>query len=206
MNYGYVRVSTEGQHEARQIDAMEKAGVLRENLFIDKASGKDFERTAYVKMIRRLKRGDTVFVQSIDRLGRNYEMIIEEWNAITKKIGADIVIMDMPILDTRNGKDLIGTLISDIVLQLLSYVAQTEREHIKERQRQGIEAARKRGVRFGRPLKPLPENFWEAVDALKAGKMNLSQAAELCGMPTSSFRDRMKKESGNLNEVERACV
>lgn len=143
MEYGYIRVSSKDQNEARQVDAMRRAGIDDTNMFVDKASGKDFDRVQYVKMIRTLRKNDVVFVKSIDRLGRNYQQIINEWNAITKKIGADIVVIDMPLLDTRQGKDLLGTLISDIVLQLLSYVSETERNNIKQRQAEGIAAAEK---------------------------------------------------------------
>lgn len=188
--YGYIRVSSRDQNEDRQVDAMRKAGIPDKNLFIDKASGKDFDRQQYVRMIRRLKRNDVVFVLSIDRLGRNYQAIIDEWNAITKKIGADIVVMDMPILDTRQGKDLIGTLISDIVLQLLSYVAQTERENIKKRQAEGIAAAKARGVRFGRPPRPLPENFEDVKERFIRGEIRCNDVTELLGMPISTFRYR----------------
>ena len=190
MNYGYVRVSSKDQNEARQIDCMKKNGISIENIFIDKASGKDFDRTNYVKMIYTLKQGDVVFVESIDRLGRNYEMIISEWNAIVKKIGADIVVIDMPILDTRNGKDLVGTLISDIVLQLLSYVAQTEREHIKTRQAEGIAAAKARGVKFGRPQMQIPEIFYKLHEDWRNGKISMRDAAKQCDMPIGSFYSR----------------
>lgn len=196
-NYGYVRVSSKDQNEARQIDAMEKAGIPKDHLFVDKASGKDFDRKQYVKMIYTLREGDVLFVQAVDRLGRNYEAILNEWNAITKKIGADIVVLDMPILDTRKEKSLTGTLVFGIVLQLLSYVAQTEREHIKERQRQGIEAARKRGVHLGRQGRPLPENFFESVRLWESGEITQQKAAEMCGMPNSSFRYRLKALRGD---------
>lgn len=190
MEYGYVRVSSKDQNEARQIDAMRRAGIDDINMFIDKASGKDFDRVQYVKMIRTLRKNDVVFVKSIDRLGRNYQQIINEWNAITKKIGADIVVIDMPLLDTRQGKDLLGTLISDIVLQLLSYVSETERNNIKQRQAEGIAAAKARGVKFGRPPSDLPDNFEEVCRMWKAGEITGMAAAKKCNMPMSTFRYR----------------
>lgn len=190
MEYGYIRVSSKDQNEARQIDAMRRAGIDDANMFIDKASGKDFDRVQYVKMIRALRKNDVVFVKSIDRLGRNYQQIINEWNAITKKIGADIVVLDMPLLDTRQGKDLLGTLISDIVLQLLSYVSETERNNIKQRQAEGIAAAKARGVKFGRPPSDLPDNFEEVCRMWKSGEITGMAAAEKCNMPMSTFRYR----------------
>ncbi|MCC8079238.1 MAG: recombinase family protein [Oscillospiraceae bacterium] len=188
--YGYIRVSSKDQNENRQIDAMRQAGIADENMFIDKASGKDFEREQYIRMVQRLQPRDVVFVQSIDRLGRNYEAIIEEWNALTKKARVDIVILDMPLLDTRKGKNLTGTLISDIVLQLLSYVAQTERENIKKRQAEGIAAARARNVKFGRPPKDLPPNFAEIYVLWQSGEITGLAAADACGMAMSTFRYR----------------
>lgn len=190
MEYGYIRVSSKDQNEARQADAMRRAGIDDTNMFVDKASGKDFDRVQYVKMIRTLRKNDVVFVKSIDRLGRNYQQIINEWNAITKKIGADIVVIDMPLLDTRQGKDLLGTLISDIVLQLLSYVSETERNNIKQRQAEGIAAAKARGVKFGRPASDLPDNFEEVCRMWKAGEITGIAAAEKCNMPMSTFRYR----------------
>lgn len=200
MIYGYIRVSSKDQNEARQIDAMLKAGIPEENLFIDKASGKDFDRLQYVKMIRMLRKGDVVFVQSIDRLGRNYTAIIDEWNAIVKKIKADIVVLDMPILDTRNGKDLMGTLISDIVLQLLSYVAQTEREKIKTRQAEGIAAAKARGVRFGRPRSDMPENFFTICERYERKELTLKQVSEALNIPVSTFRYRKETDFDNARK------
>lgn len=190
MEYGYIRVSSKDQNEARQVDAMRRAGIDDTNMFVDKASGKDFDRVQYVKMIRTLRKNDVVFVKSIDRLGRNYQQIINEWNAITKKIGADIVVIDMPLLDTRQGKDLLGTLISDIVLQLLSYVSETERNNIKQRQAEGIAAAKARGVKFGRPASDLPDNSEEVCRMWKAGEITGIAAAEKCNMPMSTFRYR----------------
>ena len=188
--YGYIRVSSKDQNEDRQIDAIAKAGVPEDRIFIDKQSGKDFDRIQYVRMIRTLKRNDVLYVKSIDRLGRNYEAIIDEWNAITKKIGADIVVLDMPLLDTRKGKDLMGTFIADLVLQILSFVAETERRNIKQRQAEGIAAAKARGVRFGRPSGPMPENFETICEKWKAGEITGIAAAKECCMPVSTFRYR----------------
>lgn len=197
-NYGYIRVSSKEQNEDRQVIAMTAEGLKPEELYIDKESGKDFDRTMYQKMLRKLKEGDVVYVQSIDRFGRNYEAIIEEWNRITKKKKACIKVLDMPLLDTSRDRDLTGKLIADIVLQLFSYVAQTEREHIKERQRQGIEAARKRGVHLGRTARPLPDNFNECVKLWKSGEITQSEAAIMCGMPNASFRYRLKDYKGGV--------
>lgn len=159
MEYGYARVYTKEQNEQRQIVALEEFGLDRKHIFTDKQSGKDFERTNYRKLVRRLKEGDTLVVKSIDRLGRNYEEILEQWRSIAKDKGAAIVVLDMPLLDTRRNRDLTGTLIADIVLQLLSYVAQTEREFIRQRQAEGIAVAKAQGVRFGRPPLEKPEDF-----------------------------------------------
>lgn len=159
--YGYIRVSSRDQNEDRQVIALLNAGVESDNLFLDKQSGKDFNRKNYKKLVRKLKKDDVLIVKSIDRLGRNYEEILEQWRLITKTKCANIVVLDMPLLDTRSSRDLIGTLIADIVLQLLSYVAQTEREFIKQRQAEGIAAAKSRGVKFGRPKKEIPNDFIE---------------------------------------------
>ena len=161
--YGYVRVSSTDQNEERQISALREKQILQKNIYKDKQSGKDFERPQYKKMLKRLKAGDLLYILSIDRLGRNYKEIQNQWRILTKEIGVDICVIDMPLLDTRNGKDLMGTFIADLVLQILSFVAQSERENIRKRQAQGIAAAKKRGVRFGRPEKPIPEGFAETV-------------------------------------------
>ncbi len=161
--YGYVRVSSTDQNEERQISALREKQILQKNIYKDKQSGKDFERPQYKKMLKRLKAGDLLYILSIDRLGRNYKEIQNQWRILTKEIGVDICVIDMPLLDTRNGKDLMGTFIADLVLQILSFVAQSERENIRKRQSQGIAAAKKRGVRFGRPEKPIPEGFAETV-------------------------------------------
>ena len=159
MTYAYVRVSTHEQNEARQLIALREAAVPEQNIFMDKQSGKDFNRPAYRRMMKKLRSGDLLIIKSIDRLGRNYEEILEQWRMITKEKQADIRVLDMPLLDTSIHRDLTGTLIADIVLQLLSYVAQNERENIRQRQAEGIAAAKARGVKLGRPSRPLPDNF-----------------------------------------------
>ena len=188
--YGYVRVSTCAQHEDRQLAALQPLAIAEKNLFIDKQSGKDFARPQYGRMVRRLKRGDILYIKSIDRLGRNYAEILEQWRLLTKKKGVDIVVLDMPLLDTRRGKDLMGTFLSDIVLQVLSFVAENERTNIRQRQAEGIAAAKARGVRFGRPPSPLPENFHEAYQSWKSGRITGTAAAKSCGMPLATFRYR----------------
>lgn len=187
--YGYVRVSTQEQNEARQLAAMQKFGVAQENIIVEKISGKDFHRPRYQRLVKALQPGDVLVVKSIDRLGRNYNEILEQWGAITKKQKAAIVVLDMPLLDTRQGRDLTGTLIADIVLQLLSYVAQTERENIRERQAEGIAAAKASGVRFGAPRRDLPDNFEGLRRAWRGGQITLRAAAAACGIPKSTFRD-----------------
>ena len=190
ITYGYVRVSTQEQNETRQLAAMRGFGVEGKNIVVEKMSGKDFRRPRYRKLVKALQPGDVLVVKSIDRLGRNYDEILEQWGVITKKRKAAIVVLDMPLLDTRQGRDLTGTLIADIVLQLLSYVAQTERENIRQRQAEGIAAAKARGVRFGPPPKPLPENYRSAYQRWKAGAITGIAAAKECGMPLSTFRYR----------------
>ena len=187
--YGYVRVSTREQNEGRQIIAMKEFGVAAEHIVLDKQSGKDFDRPGYRRLMRKLKAGDTLVIKSIDRLGRNYEEILEQWRLLTKEKLASIVVLDMPLLDTRQGRDLTGTLIADIVLQLLSYVAQTERENIRQRQAEGIAEAKAKGVRFGPPCHPLPDSFEELRQAWRNKRMTLRAAAEACGIPKSTFRD-----------------
>lgn len=187
--YGYVRVSTQVQNEARQLDAMRDFGILDEDIVIEKQSGKDFNRSRYQRLVKRLRPEDVLVVKSIDRLGRNYDEILEQWGIITKKQQAAIVVLDMPLLDTRQGRDLTGTLIADIVLQLLSYVAQTERESIRQRQSEGIAAAKARGVRFGRQYRILPDGFEELRRKWREQKITLREAAEACGIPKSTFRD-----------------
>ena len=187
--YGYVRVSTQEQNEARQLAAMQEFGVAEKNIIIEKLSGKDFNRPCYQRLVRVLQPGDVLVVKSIDRLGRNYDEILEQWSVITKKRKAAIVVLDMPLLDTRQGRDLTGTLIADIVLQLLSYVAQTERENIRQRQAEGIAEAKAKGVRFGPPCHTLPDSFEELRQAWRDRRMTLRAAAEACGIPKTTFRD-----------------
>lgn len=190
MTYGYVRVSTKEQNEDRQLVALREIGVQDKNIYIDKQSGKDFDRPQYKRLLRRMKKDDLLYVKSIDRLGRNYEEIQNQWRILTKEKGIDIVVLDMPLLDTRRGKDLMGTFLSDIVLQVLSFVAENERTNIKQRQAEGIAAARARGVRFGRPPRPLPEDFHSAYQRWRAGEITGTAAAKECGMPLSTFRYR----------------
>ena len=159
VKYGYVRVSTKDQNENRQLEAMKQLEILKKNIYVEKISGKDFDRPIYQKLVKKLRPDDLLYIKSIDRLGRNYEEILEQWRILTKEKKVDIVVLDMPLLDTRRGKDLIGTFLSDIVLQVLSFVAENERSNIKQRQAEGIAIAKARGVRFGRPPKPLPSNF-----------------------------------------------
>lgn len=189
-SYGYIRVSSTDQNEDRQLIALQENAVPEENIYMDKLSGKDFNRPQYQKLVKRLKAGDLLYVLSIDRLGRNYEEIQNQWRVLTKEVGIDICVIDMPLLDTRNGKDLLGTFIADLVLQILSFVAQSERENIRKRQEQGIAAAKAKGVRFGRPPKPLPDRYHEVYQRWKAGAITSSMAAKECGMPLSTFRYR----------------
>ena len=157
-------------------------------MFVDRQSGKDFLRPEYQRMVRKLKKDDLLYVKSIDRLGRNYGEILEQWRVLTKERGIDIVVLDMPLLDTRRGKDLMGTFLSDIVLQVLSFVAENERTNIRQRQAEGIAAAKARGVRFGRPPRPLPDNYHSAYRRWKAGTITGTAAAKECGIPLSTFR------------------
>ena len=189
-NYGYIRVSSYDQNEDRQLIAMRKMEILPKNLYVDKQSGKDFKRPQYQKMLRRLKANDLLFIKSIDRLGRNYTEILEQWRYLTKIKKIDIVVLDMPLLDTRIGKDLMGTFLSDIVLQVLSFVAENERINIRQRQAEGIAAAKAKGIRFGRPPKPLPDGFHAAYQKWKAGKITGITAAKECNMPLTTFRYR----------------
>ncbi len=192
MIYGYIRVSSHDQNEDRQLIALREMDVPEKNIYIDKQSGKDFNRPSYKRMLRKLKKDDLLYIKSIDRLGRNYEEIQNQWRILTKDKGVDIVVLDMPLLDTRCGKNLMGTFLSDIVLQVLSFVAENERANIHQRQAEGIAAAKARGVRFGRPLNPLPENFHEAYQHWKSGKCSCTAAAKECGLPLSTFRDKAK--------------
>lgn len=188
--YGYVRVSSKDQNEDRQMIALREVGVPEKNIFVDKQSGKDFNRPKYKRLLKRLRTDDLLYIKSIDRLGRNYEEIQNQWRILTKDKKVDIVVLDMPLLDTRRGKDLMGTFLSDIVLQVLSFVAENERSNIKQRQAEGIAAAKARGVRFGRPPATLPENFHQVYQQWKSGKITGLEAAKMCGMPMSTFRYR----------------
>ena len=188
--YGYVRVSTKEQNEDRQLIALHDVHVMQKNIYMDKQSGKEFNRPQYKKLLKKLRPGDLLYIKSIDRLGRNYEEIQNQWRIITKEKSADIYVIDMPLLDTRRGKDLLGTFISDLVLQLLSFVAENERTNIKQRQAEGIAAAKAKGIRFGRPPKPLPDNFHGAYQRWKQGEITGTAAAKECRMPLSTFRYR----------------
>ncbi len=191
--YGYVRVSSVEQNEDRQLLAMEKAGVAAGNIFMDKQSGKDFRRSDYERMVSKLQKGDLIYIVSIDRLGRNYAEIQNQWRMLTKEIGIDICVLDMPLLDTRNGKDLMGTFIADLVLQILSFVAENERENIRKRQEQGIAAAKKRGVRFERPETLVPNNFGEIVKKWENGQINFGEAIQECNMSQATFYRRLRE-------------
>ena len=190
--YGYVRVSSMDQNEDRQLIEMERQGVEKEKIYVDKQSGKNFERPQYRKLVRKLKKGDLLFVLSIDRLGRNYKDVQEHWRILTKEIGVDIVVIDMPLLDTRKGKDLMGTFIADLVLQILSFVAESERENIRKRQAEGIAAAKARGVRFGRPKRKIPKDFDTILSDLEKKQITTSEAIERCGFSESTFRRKRK--------------
>lgn len=199
--YGYIRVSSRDQNEDRQLLAIQELSVAQENIFIDKQSGKDFQRPQYKKMVRKLKKDDLLYIKSIDRLGRNYAEILEQWRILTKGKGIDIVVLDMPLLDTRRGKDLMGTFLSDIVLQVLSFVAENERENIRQRQAEGIAAAKARGVRFGRPMKELPDNFEALVQAWEREQIPLARILDLCQISQSTFYRRMRahrEEKGKI--------
>jgi len=188
--YGYIRVSTKEQNEDRQLIALREMSIPEDKIFMDRQSGKDFDRPQYKRMVRRMKKDDLLYIKSIDRLGRNYEEIQNQWRILTKEKGIDIVVLDMPLLDTRRGKDLMGTFLSDIVLQVLSFVAENERTNIRQRQAEGIAAAKAKGVRFGRPPRPLPENYHSAYQRWKAGAISGTAAARECKMPLSTFRYR----------------
>ena len=191
--FGYVRVSSTDQNENRQMDALKEHNVELKNIYMDKQSGKDFERPQYKKLVRRMKNGDILYIMSIDRLGRNYAEIQNQWRILTKEKGVDICVIDMPLLDTRNGKDLMGTFIADIVLQILSFVAQSERESIRKRQAQGIAAAKARGVKFGRPEKPIPKDFPRFVHLWEKKEVPLSEILEKCNMSEATFYRRLRE-------------
>lgn len=196
--YGYIRVSSNDQNEARQLVQLQDIGITQDNIYIDKQSGKDFERPEYKKMLASMKANDILFILSIDRLGRNYEEIQNQWRILTKEIGVDICVLDMPLLDTRNGKDLMGTFIADIVLQILSFVSETERDNIRNRQRQGIDAAKSRGVQFGRPRIKEGSAFKNIVKKVNDHELSVSEAAKQANMSRSTFYRHMKEYSSNV--------
>jgi len=191
--YAYVRVSSQEQNEDRQIIAMTDIGIRKENIYIDKQSGKDFERPRYKQLMKKIREGDTLYIKSIDRLGRNYEEIQNQWRIITKEKRVDIVVIDMPLLDTRKDKNLLGTFISDLVLQLLSFVAENERINIRQRQAEGIAAAKKRGVRFGRPCKEVPSDFHVLIDKWKKKELTITEITKTYGMSESTFYRRLRE-------------
>ena len=191
--YGYVRVSSIDQNEDRQLLALEENGVKSDNIFVDKVSGKDFNRPKYLQLADTLQEGDLLYIKSIDRLGRNYDEILDQWRILTKEKGVDIVVLDMPILDTRQYKDLLGTFISDLVLQVLSFVAQSERENLRTRQAEGIAVAQKKGVKFGRPQKPLPSNFGALVSKWEKREINMSEVLQVCNISRSAFYAKMRE-------------
>lgn len=191
--FGYCRVSSVAQHEDRQLIAMMELGIPEKNIYVDKQSGKDFNRPQYQKLLRKIGENSVIYIKSIDRLGRNYTEIQEQWRIITKEKKADIVVLDMPLLDTRRGKDLMGTFLSDIVLALLSYVADNERVNIRQRQAEGIAAAKAKGIRFGRPPLPLPDNFYTVYDEWQAKKISLTEASKKCGLPKGTFYSKARR-------------
>ncbi len=191
--YGYMRVSSKEQNEDRQRIALTEMGVPEKNIYMDKQSGKNFERKQYKRLLRKLNENSVLYIKSIDRLGRNYSELNEQWRVITKEKKADIVVIDMPLLDTRREKNLLGTFISDVVLALLSYVAENERTNIRQRQAEGIAAAKARGVKFGRPPLPIPENFYPMHKAWRAGKITIEEAAKACNMCAKTFYSKAVK-------------
>ena len=193
ITYGYFRVSSADQNEDRQTLAMSELAIPPERIFTDKQSGQDFKRPAYQSLMKKLKQGDLLYITSIDRLGRNYDEIQNQWRVLTKERGADIAVIDMPILDTRNGKDLMGAFLADTVLAVLSFVAQNERETIRKRQSEGIKAARARGVHLGRPIKRPPENFGKLVKLWESGKISFSEILEQTGFKQSTFYNRLRE-------------
>ena len=201
MVYGYVRVSSREQNEDRQMLALNEREVPEKNIYIDKQSGKGFKRPMYNRMLKKLREDDLIYVKSIDRLGRNYEEILEQWRILTKEKKVDIVVIDMELLDTRRGKDLMGTFLSDIVLQVLSFVAENERKNIRERQKEGIEAAKLRGVQFGRPRRDVPEDFIQICCRWRSGQILGKEAARLCDMPLTTFYGRAKEQIKVLKQT-----
>ena len=197
MTYGYVRISSMDQNEDRQMIAMREKGVAEKNIYVDKISGKDFNRPMYRKLMKKVRTGDLIYIKSIDRLGRSYEDINEQWRILTKEKQVDIAVIDMEHLDTRVHKNLLGTFVSDVFLQVLSFVAENERMNIRQRQREGIEAARLRGVHLGRPAQPLPENFEQAMGRWLAHEISGKEAAAICGLPMSTFYRKTKERQKN---------
>ena len=196
MEYGYARVSTIAQNLDRQLDELIKIGIDETRIYTDKESGKDFERKNYKRLLKKLKPGDVLFIKAIDRLGRNYNMILDEWRILTKEKGIDIVVIDMPLLDTRiEGKNLVGKFIADVVLQVLSFVAQNERETMRQRQAEGIKMAKLRGVKFGRPPKDIPDGFKEIVELYKQGKITSTEALEMSGLTRGTFYRKLKNSN-----------
>jgi DNA invertase Pin-like site-specific DNA recombinase len=198
--YGYARVSSSDQNEDRQIDALNALEILESQIYVDKQSGKDFDRPAYKTLVKKLKQGDLLYIKSIDRLGRNYEEIQNQWRVLTKERGIDISVIDMPILDTRNGKDLVGTFLADVVLQILSFVAQNERENIRKRQAEGIAAAKARGVPFGRPIKKPPENFAILVKQWERGNIKIDEVLRQTGLKQATFYNRLREYRQSLKK------
>lgn len=192
-NFGYVRVSSIDQNEDRQLLEMQKLKIPKRNIYIDKQSGKDFNRPRYIELLKILEKGDILYIKSIDRLGRNYKEILEQWQILTKDMEVDVVVIDMPLLDTRTAKDLLGTFIADLVLQVLSFVAQNERENIKKRQEEGIKAAKLRGVEFGRPVIKPPDNFPALVKQWEQGKISAEYVAKKSKMSISTFYRRLRE-------------
>ncbi|MCM1326490.1 MAG: recombinase family protein [Bacteroidales bacterium] len=197
--YGYVRVSSMDQNETRQMAALRDMAVRKKNIFMDKQSGKDFERPNYKRLVKKLKAGDILYILSIDRLGRNYEEIQKQWRILTKEIGIDICVLDMPLLDTRNGKDLMGMFIADLVLQILSFVAQSEHENIKKRQAEGIAAAKAKGVKFGRPEKLVPSDFGKVVKDWEQKKITFAEVLNQCNMSKATFYRRLREYRRHLD-------
>lgn len=195
--FGYIRVSSTDQNEDRQLLEMQRLKIPKNNIYIDKQSGKDFNRPQYAQMLKTMKKGDLLYVKSIDRLGRNYKEILKQWQVLTKEMSVDVVVIDMPLLDTRTAKDLLGTFIADLVLQVLSFVAQNERENIRKRQEEGIKAAKLRGVEFGRPIIMPPQNFHHLVKQWEHGNISVEEIAESCDMSVSTFYRRLREYRSN---------
>lgn len=204
--YGYVRVSSKDQNLDRQLTAMREEGILPRHLYIDKQSGKDFQRPAYIRLVKRLRPGDLFVIKSIDRLGRNYDEIIDQWRFLTKERGVDIRVLDMPLLDTTHAKDLLGTFIADLTLQILSYCAHAERDNTRQRQKEGIEAAKARGIQFGRPRKELPENIEELYAAWRQGKMTGEELARQCNMALGVLYRKLRESGFRVQDWPRVRI